>query len=246
MFFLGKKNKENLQEEAYDSEQEEKYEEYEREVKLKKEQYELENEEIRKQEQIKERKAVEGLAKSNVPLLILDKNWHYMFPAGKKSKKMLALEKKLNDLLKEQGRLTNDTQGYKKLKKDCINQIMGLMGSESSQEDLDDMLKPKKYIQQSNQKLEEIEQRLEEIPKEMKKVNQELLEESIRLIYEEMKENKFKEKIISREIKELEEKLRDKKEEKEVKRQMIDRAYKFLHSIAGADVLNKWDSKYKD
>ncbi len=241
MLFWGKKKDEEETEEI-DELQKDKYDEYERKIKEKKQQRKAENEKQMKQEQIKEMKVVEEISKSNVPLLILDKNWHYMFPAGKKTKKMLALEKQLTELLKEQGKLTNNINDYKKLKKDCINQIMGLMGSE---DDEDDVQRSKKYIQQSNQKLEQIEQRLEDIPREMKRLNQELLEESIRVVYEEMQENKLKEKLLEQEIKELEEKLAEKKEEKELKKQMIDRTYKFLHSIAGTEALNKWDRKYK-
>jgi ElaB/YqjD/DUF883 family membrane-anchored ribosome-binding protein len=189
---------------------------------------------------------LDNVKKTKVPLLILDKNWHYMFPPGKKTERMLELEAKLNELLKEQGKLTNNEKDYKKFKKECMSNIMGQMEAAYDNGDnkaKQDMEKSQKYIEEVNEKLEEIEDRLYSLPKEMKQANDELLKESVSLSYAEMRGNKKRVEELDKEILELRETLKDRISEKTTKQEMVDRTYMFLHNMVGVEVINKLDSQ---
>lgn len=185
-----------------------------------------------------------GMKKTRTPILVLDKNWHYMFPPGKKTQKMLDLEKQLNELLKEQGRLTNQQKDYKQIKKECMNNIVTLMEDVYENEDSkakDDMIKSQRYIEEINEKADNIEKRLDTLPDEIKEMNNQLLNESVQMCYNEMKENRKRLKQLNLEISDLRQKLKDRIEEKTVKEEMIERTYTFLHNLVGPEVVNKLD-----
>jgi hypothetical protein len=189
---------------------------------------------------------LENMQKTKVPLLILDKNWHYMFPPGKKTQRMLELEARLNELLKEQGKLTNNEKDYKKLKKECMNNIMGQMEAAYDNGDdkaKQDMSKSQRYIEEINEKLEDIEERLYNLPREMKRVNNELLKESVSLSYGEMRKNKQAVSQLDNEILELRQQLKDRISEKTLKEEMVERTYMFLHNMVGVEAINKLDSE---
>ena len=48
----------------------------------------------------------EALKGKKVPILVLDRRWHTLFPQGEKPAEIIQLEEKLNELLKRQGYLT--------------------------------------------------------------------------------------------------------------------------------------------
>lgn len=184
------------------------------------------------------------LKKSKTPILILDKNWHYMFPPGRKTQRMLDLEKELNKLLKEQGNLTNQQKDYKKLKKEYMNKIVTLMEEAYDNENdkaKEDMIKSQKSIEEINQKVEDMEQRLYDIPNQIKQVNNQLLSESVQMCYDELKSNRRRLNQLNLEISDLRQKLKDRIEEKTLKEEMVERTYTFLHNLVGADIVNKLD-----
>lgn len=201
---------------------------------------------IKKEIDVTEEVNIGNIKKSKVPILILDKNWHYMFPSGKKTERMIELETKLNELLKEQGKLTNNEKDYKNLKKECMSNIMGQMEAAYDNDDhkaKEDMSKSQRYIEEINAKLEDIEHRLGDLPNDIKNTNNELLKESVNLTYAEMKINKLRVTQLEKEIFELRQQLKDKISEKTTKEEMIERTYMFLHNMVGAEVINKLDSE---
>ena len=52
-----------------------------------------------------------------VPILVLDQRWHKLFPDGVKPNEIVSIEQKVNELLKEQGKLVNEIKDLKKAKK---------------------------------------------------------------------------------------------------------------------------------
>ena len=53
-----------------------------------------------------------------VPILVLDKKWYILRQKAGTTNEINALEKELKELLKRQGKLTNDLNSIKKIKKD--------------------------------------------------------------------------------------------------------------------------------
>jgi len=185
-----------------------------------------------------------NLKKTKTPILVLDKNWHYMFPPGRKSQRMLNLEKQLNELLKEQGKLTNQQKDYKQLKKGHMNTIVTLMEEAYNNENTkakEDMAEAQRCIEEINQKVEDMQQRLYDIPQQIKRVNNQLLTESVQMCYDEIKSNKRRLNQLDLEISDLRHRLKDRIEEKTLKEEMIERTYTFLHNLVGPDIVNKLD-----
>ncbi len=55
-----------------------------------------------------EEKFKEALKDKQIPVLTLDNKWHKLFGRSSATKEIQRLEKELNNLLKRQGKLTNE------------------------------------------------------------------------------------------------------------------------------------------
>lgn len=187
---------------------------------------------------------IDIIKNEKLPILTLDKNWHNMFPPGHKTEKMIELEAEVNNLLKEQGNLTNKQKEYGNLKKEFLNKIIALTTDaydNDSQSAKKDINQSGKYIEEINSELKGIEERLYEIPRQIKSVNSELFKESVKLCYEQMKDNKVRIKQLNMEISDLRQRLKDRIDEKQTKEEQVERVYIFLHNLVGADIINKID-----
>ena len=63
--------------------------------------------------------------KKKIPIITLDPKWHELFPNDAKTPVINQLEKKLNDLLKQQGKLVNEIKDMKKLPNTCLLAVVG-------------------------------------------------------------------------------------------------------------------------
>ena len=63
-----------------------------------------------------------------LPILVLDERWHKLFPGGNKPEEVKSLEKKCNELLKEQGKLVNEIKELRKGKKKSKSLCSGIFG----------------------------------------------------------------------------------------------------------------------
>ena len=62
-----------------------------------------------------------------LPILVLDERWHKLFPGGVKPEEVKTLEKKCNELLKEQGKLVNEIKDLRRGKKKLMDAIVSGM-----------------------------------------------------------------------------------------------------------------------
>ena len=60
---------------------------------------------------------MQALRNKKVPLLVLDPDWHELFPEHRKTDGIRRREKRLSDLIKEQGQTSNDIKEYEKAKR---------------------------------------------------------------------------------------------------------------------------------
>ena len=74
---------------------------------------------------------------NHIPILTLDKRWYLLVPEVSKTDEIKYWEKKVNDLLKKQGQVTNDLKEVKKIKSDVYilgeiwhNSLPWLMGDQ--------------------------------------------------------------------------------------------------------------------
>ena len=189
---------------------------------------------------------IDLINKDKMPIITLDNSWHQLI-SEIKTPKILALEKELNRLLKEQGKLNTDYVEYTKLKKEMLDTILELT-HDAFEEQSDDAIKKIEYQQKMilkiNEKLEKIEPKLDEIPNEIRQANGTLVEESVRLCYEYIGAYREKSDTLGEEIAVIRATLMKKTEEKKLYDKQSNQLYQYLHQLVGANFIEKTDSVY--
>lgn len=175
-----------------------------------------------------------------VPILVLDNRWHSLFPEGQKPSEVVALEKCVNILLKQQGHLVNELKELKKTKKKLMDGIVAGMNDTSAQ------AQKKKDNQQ--RLLLEIKERISEesdelmtIPSQIKKVNEDLLIVGAKYCFERLENGDRELQELTTEITALKEVLNEKSEYKAELEDSIDSAYSLMHGLLGHDIMNLFD-----
>ncbi len=187
----------------------------------------------------------DSLKGKEIPALTLDNKWYHLL--GKVGfEDIRSGEKKLNDLLKRQGKINNETREIKKVKRRLMDEIVSLMDDQQggSGEASTKIEENKRLLKECNDKLDAYEDEMIELPRMIDKVNKELLCITMEHCYETMQEN-------TDDIDELEDWIRNvrielkknliRKQEKEAKNHEI---YKYMHDIFGADVVDLFDMRY--
>lgn len=175
-------------------------------------------------------------------ILVLDNKWHQVFNKIKTGK-MKQLEKKLNQLLKEQSNAITDLKALKVVKKDLMATIMTGMSAESGKERRK-LQKAKKKIEEVNHKSEEVEKRLTILPKAIYETNEALLDASMALYYVRIRENKDKLVNLEAEIAQLRETIKGKMLSKSQMEETDDQLNRFLLELMGPEKMDYYDKKY--
>lgn len=187
------------------------------------------------------------ISRCDVPILTLDERWHSLFPDYKKTQKIRELEKRLNDLIKRQGRLNDDKKEMRKLKHRLMEEIISNMGEgtgsagalkQKKQE------KSQKLIKEINVKLAQSEDEVNMIPFKIKQANEQLLAESLKIWYKELDSNKEQIKALNEWITDAREKLKVnilRKQDMEMENNSI---YSYMHALLGAGVMEALDDDY--
>ncbi|MBO7096462.1 MAG: hypothetical protein J6U41_03240 [Lachnospiraceae bacterium] len=186
-----------------------------------------------------------SLRGKDVPALTLDQKWYHLL--GKVGDEDIrGLEKKLNELLKRQGKINTETRDIKKVKRRLMDEIVSLMDEQQGGSDDAEskIAENKRLLKECNDKLDSYEDEMIELPRMIDSVNKELLCITMEHCYETMQEN-------TDDIEELEDWIRNirielkknliRKQEKEAKNHEI---YKYMHDIFGADVVDLFDMRY--
>lgn len=187
-----------------------------------------------------------NLQTKKMPIITLDNSWHQLITEIK-TPQIGNLEKELNKLLKEQGKLNTDYIEYTRLKKEMLDTILELtheafeLKSEKAVKKIDDQ---QKMILKINEKLEAIEPRLDVIPEEIQKVNSTLVDESVRLCYGYINSYREKSHNLDEEIQIIRATLMKKTEEKKICDKKADQLYQYLHQLVGPKFIEKLDSVY--
>lgn len=182
-----------------------------------------------------------------VPIVILDERWHKLFETHPKSAKVLELERKLNDLMKEQGRLVSDVKTMKSAKHQLMDGIVANMNvdtSPSGKLNSRKLLKSQKLIQDLNTKLKNADNGLAEIPYKIKEANANLVVEGMNECYQRMDTNGKELEEINQKILAMREELKRlivKKQDMEEENTVI---YSYLHDVLGSDIMEILDHHY--
>ena len=186
-----------------------------------------------------------SLKGKDVPALTLDQKWYHLL--GKVGDENIrGLEKKLNELLKRQGKINTETRDIKKVKRRLMDEIVSLMdeqqgGSDDAESKISEN---KRLLKECNDKLDSYEDEMIELPRMIDGVNKELLCITMEHCYETMQENTDDIEALEDWIRNIRIELKKnliRKQEKEAKNHEI---YKYMHDIFGADVVDLFDMRY--
>ncbi|MEG1458227.1 MAG: hypothetical protein RR056_03320 [Acetivibrio sp.] len=206
----------------------------------------MERERRKKEQDFSNMNLKEIILKCRVPILTLDERWHNLFPEEVKTPKIKELEKRLNDLIKSQGKLSTDMGDLKKLKKTLMDGVIADMGENTG---FAEKMKQKKQekvqklILEINDKLKQADDALDERPDEIKSANADLLLECIRIWYMELDKNNQEISQITKWVEEVRERLKEKlllKQDKEIENNDI---YSYMHTLLGPKVMEEMDSR---
>lgn len=175
-------------------------------------------------------------------LVVLDQHWHQLMD-GRKTRKIKSLENQLNKLLKEQGKVNTEYEGYKKLKKQMMDDIVANMATKDSRIG-ERMAQNGRKIKSINQKFDHYEEKKQQLPSAIEAVNVALIRESMTVMYKELMRSKLETKRLSDEVKTMEGQLNAMKVRKEEQEKKAHDLYGFIHGIVGIDVIEQLDRYY--
>lgn len=184
------------------------------------------------------------LKNKQIPILVLDNRWHELFPEAKKTPKIKELEKKLNDLLKSQGKMVNDSKDMKKKKKQLMADIVKNMDADNSFEGMEKskkMEEDQKQIIAINEKLKLHDNELLDMPYKIKEANEQLMAESIKIMYTKFSDNKNKINKLNNWIQKAREELKMRILMKQDLEDESNKVYSYMHDLLGANIMEALD-----
>ncbi len=184
-----------------------------------------------------------AISGKRIPIVTLDHKWHKLFNGMKKPKEIAENEKRLNELLRKQGKYNTETKEIKKLKKKMMDEIVTLMEGEDSSSEKK-IEENKRLINECNEKLDKYQENLLDLPREINEVNNELMLQTMDICYQVLHQNEKDIADITQWIQNIRIELKKnvvRKQEMEIENRNL---YAFMHDIFGADVIDLFDMKY--
>lgn len=185
-----------------------------------------------------------ALVGKKIPILTLDHKWHKLFTQSQEHEEITLLEEKVNELLKEQGRINTEIKSLNSYKKTLMNEIVSIMEVKDSPEKERKMEQNKRLIEETNVKIEEFKDSLLELPKQIDEANFELMLVSMRICYAKIQQNTSDIEEINKWIQDFRLQLKHKVLEKQQKEVLNNELYSYMHAIFGPDVIEVFDMKY--
>lgn len=183
-----------------------------------------------------------------IPILTLDERWHEIFPDYDKPAHLREIETRLNELIKQQGKMATDMKDMKNLKTKLMQEIIAHMDvndTEAGKLKAKKLDRNQKLIKELSDKMNRTEDELIKIPYQIKAVNEQLIIESAKVCYERLDRNNEKAAEISRWVAKVRDELKDKileKQDMELKSTAI---YSYMHDMLGPELLQDLDEELK-
>lgn len=189
-----------------------------------------------------------ALMGKKLPILTMDKKWYKLFDRlGRDG--VAEYEERLNEVIRKQGKLTNQSKDMKRLKKKLMNEIVNL-ASEDNELDKEtreaNMAKHRALIEECNEKLIAVEEEGRDLPSAIEELNLDLMISTMENCYEMMHSNEEQIREIEAWVKDVRIELKKKLIEKQRMEQKNQEIYKYMHDIFGADVVDIFDLSQGD
>jgi hypothetical protein len=189
---------------------------------------------------------IDVLRRKQVPIVTLDIHWHQLFPEGKKNGRIQKLEADVNDLLKKQGKTTNDLQEMRKLKTRLMQNIMDNMESKQGDEERTRekrMGKSQKLIKDTREKIDDLEYEEMTLPQKIKDANRELIMATAEECYDRLQNNREDIKRIAKWIAEVRVELKEKLDHKLTLEEENNLIYSTMHDMLGHEIMEYFDDQ---
>lgn len=184
--------------------------------------------------------------KKTIPPLILNKDWHNLFPNQKPSA-IRNIEKKQEQLLKNYSQLKQDVKDYDRLKKQVMGAIIADMDNISNQtpDKVDKKMDTNSnLIHDLNQRIADAEDRLLDLPGQIDACNQDLIVQTGNLFYQKLVANTDDYYKVKSEIEDLKGRLRKLLDQKVDLEEENDHLYHHLHQVLGAEIIDQLDEHF--
>lgn len=185
-----------------------------------------------------------ALAGKKIPILTLDNNWHKLFTQDQENEEIKALEERLNEYLKQQGKANSEIKSLNSYKKKLMNEIVAIMELPDSKEKERKMSENKRLIEETNVKLEDYRDEMLELPRLIDDTNYELMIATMHVCYDKIQQNTQEIETINGWIQDFRNQLKRKVLQKQQREVMNDELYSYMHAIFGPDVIEMFDMKY--
>lgn len=185
-----------------------------------------------------------ALAGKKIPILTLDNNWHKLFTQDQENEEIKALEERLNEYLKQQGKANSEIKSLNSYKKKLMNEIVAIMELPDSKEKERKMSENKRLIEETNVKLEDYRDEMLELPRLIDDTNYELMIATMHVCYDKIQQNTQEIEAINGWIQDFRNQLKRKVLQKQQREVMNDELYSYMHAIFGPDVIEMFDMKY--
>lgn len=189
-----------------------------------------------------------ALSGKKIPILTLDNKWHKLFGPDDMTSQIKSLEKKLNELVKRQGKLNTESKDIQKIKKKLMDEIIviadNLQQTPESKKLSKDREDHRRLVKECNDKMSAYEEELYLLPREIDRTNRELMMASMEVCYQKIQANDKEINALEEWIKQTRRELKKKLIRKQEKEEENNRMYSYMHDIFGADVIELFDMKY--
>lgn len=188
-----------------------------------------------------------ALAGKKIPILTLDHKWHKLFTQKEYSSEIKRMESEMNQLLKRQAKVNEESREIKKLKKAKMDEIVVLadeMGKAPSKKLEKKMEECRETVTACNEKIESCEEEMLELPRQINRLNHKLMIATMEVCYRKLQKNTEELEEIDEWINGIRRELKKKVVRKQEKEAMNHRLYSYMHDIFGADVIEIFDMKY--
>lgn len=186
----------------------------------------------------------EALIGKKIPILTLDNQWHKLFTQTGYDEEIHIREEALNELLKRQGKINTELKSLTVYKKKLMQEIVSIMELPDSAAKDKKMDENKRFIEETNEKLEMYNDELMDLPKLIDEANFNLMLSSMRVCYQKIQQNTQDIEDINKWVTEFRLQLKRKILTKQQKEIWNDELYKYMHAIFGPDVIGVFDMKY--
>ena len=188
-----------------------------------------------------------AIAKTKIPLLVLDNNWHKLFTQADETPEIRKLEKKLNELLKEQGKSNTEQKKLKACKRKLMDEIIQLAdryGGSMDEAIEREMDRHRRLVEECNGRLEQLQENTDDNEEEIEEINYQLMLKTMELCYKRLEDNRKEIEYYEDWIKKTREELKENIVRKQEREESTFELYTYMHNIFGRDVIDIFDMHY--